>query len=139
VVVAACTPKTHEPLFQETLTSAGINKYLFEMTNIRNQCSWVTRTIRAANPKSEGLVRMSVAKAALLEPLPEPKLEINSRPGHRGGIAEWRPPKTWPSRGSRPSWWRRRPCGGNAAKPARNLRGEDVQGQLARWSMSHLR
>ena len=41
VVVAACTPKTHEPLFQETLINAGINKYLFEMGNIRNQCSWV--------------------------------------------------------------------------------------------------
>ena len=41
VCVAACTPKTHELLFQETLINAGLNKYLFEMTNIRNQCSWV--------------------------------------------------------------------------------------------------
>jgi heterodisulfide reductase subunit A len=41
VVVAACTPKTHEPLFQETLINAGLNKYLFEMANIRNQDSWV--------------------------------------------------------------------------------------------------
>ena len=43
VVVAACTPKTHEPLFQETLINAGLNKYLFEMANIRNQDSWVHR------------------------------------------------------------------------------------------------
>jgi heterodisulfide reductase subunit A len=50
IVVAACTPKTHEPLFQETLISAGLNKYLFEMTNIRNQDSWVHKD----NPDGEG-------------------------------------------------------------------------------------
>ncbi|MBF0225302.1 MAG: CoB--CoM heterodisulfide reductase iron-sulfur subunit A family protein [Desulfobacterales bacterium] len=77
VVVAACTPKTHDPLFQETLVSAGINKYLFELVNIRNHCSWVHKTDPvAATQKSKDLVRMSVLKMGMLEPLTEPKLEI---------------------------------------------------------------
>ena len=78
IVVAACTPKTHEPLFQETVTNAGINKYLFEMANIRNQCSWVHGAIPAgATEKAKELTRMAVAKVALLEALSEPVLEIN--------------------------------------------------------------
>jgi heterodisulfide reductase subunit A len=78
VVVASCTPKTHEPLFQETLQSAGLNKYLFEMANIRNQASWVhSNDPRAATEKSKDLVRMAVAKAALLEPLAETELGLS--------------------------------------------------------------
>jgi heterodisulfide reductase subunit A len=77
VVVAACTPKTHEPLFQQTLTNAGINKYLFEMANIRNQCSWVHKADpEAATDKAIDLVRMAVAKVALQESLDEPRLAI---------------------------------------------------------------
>ena len=78
VIVAACTPKTHEPLFQETLLNAGLNKYLFEMANIRNQDSWVhSKVPDAATEKAKDLVRMAVVKAALLEPLPETELELN--------------------------------------------------------------
>ncbi len=78
VVVAACTPKTHEPLFQETLINAGLNKYLFEMANIRNQCSWVHKNDKdKATAKAKDLVRMAVAKVALHDPLAEPKLEVN--------------------------------------------------------------
>jgi len=78
VVVSACTPKTHEPLFQETLINAGLNKYLFEMTNIRNQCSWVHKDdMPTATQKAKDLVRMSVAKVALHEPLEEPVMTIN--------------------------------------------------------------
>ena len=78
VVVSACTPKTHEPLFQETLINAGLNKYLFEMTNIRNQCSWVHKDdMPTATQKAKDLVRMSVAKVALHEPLEEPVMQIN--------------------------------------------------------------
>jgi len=78
VVVAACTPKTHEPLFQETLENAGINKYLFEMTNIRNQDSWVhPGEPETATEKAKDLVRMAVAKAGLLEPLLDTELELN--------------------------------------------------------------
>ncbi len=78
VVVAACTPKTHEPLFQETLINAGLNKYLFEMANIRNQCSWVHKNDpEKATAKAKDLVRMAVAKVALHDPLAEPQLEVN--------------------------------------------------------------
>ena len=77
VIVAACTPRTHEPLFQETLRDAGLNKYLFEMANIRNQNSWVhTHDPEAATAKAKDLLRMAAAKVALLEPLRETELEI---------------------------------------------------------------
>jgi heterodisulfide reductase subunit A2 len=78
VVVAACTPKTHEPLFQETLINAGLNKYLFEMTNIRNHDSWVHKNNpKLATEKAKDLVRMAVAKVALMEPLKEIELSIH--------------------------------------------------------------
>jgi heterodisulfide reductase subunit A len=78
VVVTACTPKTHEPLFQETLTNGGLNKYLFEMANIRNQCSWVHKDdMDKATEKSKDLLQMAVAKVALHEPLAEPRMKVN--------------------------------------------------------------
>ena len=80
VVVAACTPRTHEPLFQETLRDAGLNKYLFEMANIRNQCSWVHSKEREdATLKSKDLVRMAVARAQLIQPLPQPSIGVDNR------------------------------------------------------------
>jgi len=70
VVVAACSPKTHEPLFQETLKEAGLNPYLFELASIRDQCSWVHGNNRdKATQKSKDLIRASVARAIQLEPL----------------------------------------------------------------------
>ncbi len=78
VVVAACTPKTHEPLFQETLINAGLNKYLFEFVNIRNHDSWVHRNNpELATAKAKDLVRMAISKVALMQPLKETDLEIN--------------------------------------------------------------
>jgi heterodisulfide reductase subunit A len=78
VVVAACSPKTHEPLFQETLINAGLNKYLFEMCNIRNQNSWVHKNNPdLATAKAKDLLRMAVSKVALMEPLRESELEVN--------------------------------------------------------------
>jgi len=78
IVLAACTPKTHEPLFQATLTNAGLNKYVFEMANIRNQCSWVHKTNPdAATQKAKDLVRMAAAKGQQLQPLSETLLKIN--------------------------------------------------------------
>jgi heterodisulfide reductase subunit A len=72
LVVASCTPRTHQPLFRETLRSAGINKYLFEMANIREHCSWVhMREPEQATRKAQYLVKMAVEKARLLEPLAE--------------------------------------------------------------------
>jgi heterodisulfide reductase subunit A len=77
VIVAACTPKTHEPLFQETLINAGLNKYLFEMANIRNQDSWVHKNNPdLATKKAKDLVRMAVSKVTLMEPLAEAELQI---------------------------------------------------------------
>jgi heterodisulfide reductase subunit A len=80
VVVAACTPITHEALFRETMMDAGLNKYLFEMANIRNQDSWVhMKEPDKATDKAMDLVRMAVARAGLLKPLVEKPLAINQR------------------------------------------------------------
>lgn len=77
IVVAACTPRTHEPLFRETLKAAGLNEYLFEMANIRNQDSWVhSQDPIRATTKAMDLVRMAVAKVGLLSPLPELAFDV---------------------------------------------------------------
>ncbi len=69
VVVASCTPLTHQPLFQDSIRAAGLNPYLFEMANIRNHCSWVhSDSWNTATDKAKDLVRMAAARAALLEP-----------------------------------------------------------------------
>jgi heterodisulfide reductase subunit A-like polyferredoxin len=78
VVVASCTPRTHEPLFQGTIEEAGLNPYLFEMTNIREQCSWVHMHAKEkATKKAKDLVRMTVAKSNLLKPLERETLKVN--------------------------------------------------------------
>ncbi|MFZ5568998.1 MAG: FAD-dependent oxidoreductase [Thermodesulfobacteriota bacterium] len=78
IVVAACTPRTHDPLFQETLLNAGLNKYLFEMVNIRNHGSWVHKEYPlAATEKAKDLVRMAAAKVAQYQALEEAQLEID--------------------------------------------------------------
>ncbi len=80
VVVASCSPKTHEPMFMETLEACGLNKYLFEMANIRNQDSWVhSQTKEQATAKAKDLVRMSVARAGALVPLKEKVIKVNRR------------------------------------------------------------
>ncbi len=72
VIVASCSPRTHEPLFQETIREAGLNRYLFEMANIRDQCSWVhMHEKEEATSKARDLVRMAVANARLIRPLEE--------------------------------------------------------------------
>ncbi len=77
VVVASCSPRTHEPLFQETIRETGLNKYLFEMANIRDQNTWVHMhdPVRATE-KAKDLVRMAVAKAAWVEPLQQVTLNV---------------------------------------------------------------
>ncbi len=72
VVVASCSPRTHEPLFRETIREASLNQYLFEMANIRDQCSWVHMNQKEeATSKARDLVRMAVANARLIRPLEE--------------------------------------------------------------------
>jgi heterodisulfide reductase subunit A len=78
VVVAACTPRTHEPLFRDTLREGGINQYFFDMANIREHCSWVhSKQKEEATHKANDIIRMSVARAAHLEPLEEFDLPVN--------------------------------------------------------------
>ena len=78
VVVASCTPRTHEPLFQETMREVGLNPYLFEMANIRDQCSWVHwDEPELATEKAKALVRMAVARARKLEPLHRVALDLD--------------------------------------------------------------
>ena len=135
VVVASCTPKTHESLFQETVTNAGINKYLFEMANIRNQCSWVhAGDPEKATEKSKDLVRMAVAKVGLLEPLAEPTLEINqSALVIGGGIAGMAAARTLSAQGY-PTFLieRNENLGGQARLLYETWRGEDIQQNLAK-------
>jgi heterodisulfide reductase subunit A-like polyferredoxin len=78
VVVASCTPLTHEPLFQDAIRQAGLNPYLFDMANIRNQCSWIhPGEWDVATEKAKSLVRMSVARAGRLEPLETSEVPVN--------------------------------------------------------------
>jgi len=80
IFVASCTPRTHEPLFQDTIREAGLNRYLFEMANIRDQCSWVhMHHPDEATQKAKDLVRMAIAKTALLEPLPTQTVEMTQK------------------------------------------------------------
>ncbi len=88
VVVASCTPRTHEPLFQKTIREAGLNKYLFEMANIRDQCSWVHMDKKEeATKKAKDLVRMAIAAAGYVEPLQEQELSVTKRALVVGGGA----------------------------------------------------
>ncbi|SPF44242.1 heterodisulfide reductase, subunit L [Candidatus Sulfopaludibacter sp. SbA4] len=77
VIVASCSPRTHEPLFRNTCREGGLNFYLFEMANIRDQCSWVhMHEHEKATQKAKDLVRMAVAKARLLEPLQKRRVPV---------------------------------------------------------------
>jgi len=77
VIVASCTPRTHEPLFRATCEEAGVNKYLFEMANIREHCSWAhMHEHERATEKAKDIVRMAVAKARLLQPQTEPEIDV---------------------------------------------------------------
>jgi heterodisulfide reductase subunit A len=133
IVVAACTPKTHEPLFQETLVAAGLNKYLFEMTNIRNQDSWVHKeSPHEATDKAKDLVRMAVAKVALMESLPEATLDVNQQAlVIGGGISGMVAAKTLSDQGYQVDLIEReRVLGGQALSLYRTWQGEDIQENL---------
>ncbi len=80
VVVAACSPRTHEPLFRDNLRKAGLNKYLFRMVNIRDQDAWVhQQDPEKATEKAKDLLKMGVARAALLEPLEEIPFQVTRK------------------------------------------------------------
>jgi heterodisulfide reductase subunit A2 len=80
IVIASCSPRLHEPTFRQMLERAGLNPYMLEMANLREQCSWVhMNEPDAATGKASDLVRMAVARAALLEPLSSRKIPISKR------------------------------------------------------------
>ncbi|RLJ04073.1 MAG: 4Fe-4S ferredoxin, partial [Candidatus Aenigmatarchaeota archaeon] len=133
VVVASCTPQTHEPLFQETVRNAGINKYLFEMANIRNQCSWVHSNVpEDATEKAKDLVRMSVHKVAMLAPLEERELEVNQAAlVIGGGIAGMAAARNLSDQGYRTYLIEKSDrLGGNALNLFKTWKGEDIQENL---------
>ena len=79
-IVASCSPRTHEPMFPETVRQTGLNKYLFETASIRDQCSWVHMKQKGeATDKAKGLVRMAVANARLIKPLEEVGLPVTHK------------------------------------------------------------
>src|SRR4030067_1853361 len=80
VVVASCSPRLHEPTFRRTCEDAGLNKYLFEMANIREHCSWVhLHDRKAGTEKAKDLVKMAVAEATLLRAAGEIEVPITRR------------------------------------------------------------
>jgi heterodisulfide reductase subunit A len=134
VVVAACTPKTHEPLFQETLINAGLNKYLFEMANIRNHDSWVHKNNpEFATKKAKDLVRMAVSKVTLMEPLRETELEVNQKAlVIGGGISGMAAAKSLANQGYETHIIERNAqLGGQALNLYQTVTGEDIQEKLA--------
>ena len=133
VVVAACSPLTHEPLFQETVVNAGINKYLFEMANIRNQCSWVhSGEKEAGTEKAKDLVRMAVAKVSFFEPMAEPLIKINPKAlVVGGGISGMVSARNLAEQGYHTYLIEREDVlGGQARSLYQTWRGEDVQKYL---------
>ncbi len=130
VVVASCTPRTHERLFQETLREAGLNKHLFEMANIRDQCSWVhMHEPDKATEKARDLVRMAVAKARLIEPLKPLTLPVNhSALVIGGGVAGMTCALNLADQGFEVHLIERNGVlGGIARRIQYNLEGEDIQ------------
>ena len=86
VVVASCTPRTHEPLFRTACREGGLNQYLFNMANIRDQCSWIhMHEPEKATVKAKDLLRMAIAKATLLEPLVGSKIPVTNSAAVIGG------------------------------------------------------
>ncbi len=129
VVVASCSPRTHEPMFQQTIREAGLNKYLFEMANIRDQNTWVHQKDKnQATAKAKDLVRMAVAKAALLDPLQQVALSLNKAAliiG--GGVAGMSAALNLADQGFSVALVEKTDrLGGNALKLRATWRGEDI-------------
>jgi heterodisulfide reductase subunit A len=133
VVVASCSPRTHEPLFQATVAEAGLNPHLFAMTNIRDQCSWVhMKEPDKATEKSKDLVKMAVARAMRLKALPKVQLPV-TRAGLviGGGIAGMTAALSLAGEGFDAFLVEQgKELGGNARSIARTVEGEDVQKRL---------
>ncbi|KAF1085768.1 putative glutamate synthase (NADPH) small subunit [Sporotomaculum syntrophicum] len=133
VVVAACTPRTHEPLFRDTLREAGINQYYFEFANIREHCSWVhSKEQELATQKAKDLIRMAVARVSHLEPLQEFDLPVNKAAlVVGGGVAGMTSALSIAKQGHHVYLLEKeKVLGGIARKLHYTLEGLDVQGYL---------
>jgi len=133
VVVAACTPRTHEPLFRDTLREGGINQYFFDMANIREHCSWVhSKQKEEATAKAKDIVRMSVARSKNLQPLNEFELPMTPRAlVVGGGLAGMTASLNLADQGFEVVLVEREAeLGGMAWRVHRSLDGLDVQGTL---------
>jgi len=133
VVVASCSPRTHEPLFQATVAETGLSPHLFAMANIRDQCSWVhMKEPDKATTKSKDLVSMAVARALRLKPLPKVKLPV-TKAGLviGGGLAGMTAALALAGEGFDTFLVEREAeLGGNARTIAKTIEGNDVAGRL---------
>ena len=130
VTVAACTPRTHESLFQDTIRGAGLNRYLLEFANIRDQDAWVHQDDpNEATQKAKDLVRMAVAKVALSEPISEIEVEVNQKAlVIGGGVAGMTAALSLADEGFKAYLIEQdAKLGGHALKVRQTWKGEDVQ------------
>jgi heterodisulfide reductase subunit A len=135
VVIAACTPRTHEPLFQETLRQSGINPYCLEFANIRDQDAWVhQKAPEQATIKAKDLVRMAVSKAALLEPVANLSLDMHKAAlVVGGGVAGMTAALNLAGQGFPTTLVEEKgELGGTARNLTRTWKGENVQAYLDR-------
>jgi heterodisulfide reductase subunit A len=135
LVVAACSPRTHESLFQETMSEAGLNRYLLEFTNIRDQAAWVHKeTPQQATRKAKDLVRMAVSKACLSAPIEPMRLEmIHSATVIGGGIAGMNAALNLAEQGFNTYLIEKNAqLGGSALKVRETWKGEEVKAYLSR-------
>jgi heterodisulfide reductase subunit A-like polyferredoxin len=135
VVVAACSPKTHEPIFMDTLAACGLNRYLFEMANIRNQDSWIhSHSPTQATQKAKDLVRMAVSRAILLNQLEEKKITVIQKALVVGaGVAGMTAALNLAEQGYETILVEKEPqLGGLARRLTKTIEGSDIQAHLQR-------
>jgi heterodisulfide reductase subunit A len=133
VIIAACSPRTLDPLFRDTIREAGLNQYYYDLANIREHCSWVhAKEKEEATEKAKDIIRMSVARAALLEPLQEIDLSIHKAAlVVGGGIAGMTCALSIAKQGHEVYLVEREgELGGNARRIYHTLEGLDVQAYL---------
>lgn len=134
VIIASCTPRTHSPLFQDTIREVGLNKFLFELADIREQCSWVHKDDReAATRKAIEITNMNIAKGRLLEPVAQNSVGVtHTALVIGGGIAGMNASLSLAAQGFRVHLVEREAqLGGLLRRLRRNLEGDDVQAFLA--------
>ncbi len=134
VIIASCTPRTHSPLFQDTIREVGLNKFLFELADIREQCSWVHKDDKEiATHKAIEITNMNIAKGRLLEPVSQNSVGVtHTALVIGGGIAGINASLSLAAQGYQVHLVEREAeLGGLLRRVRRNLEGDDVQAYLA--------